>query len=119
MDIELDTLLVVMEPLGHDHWTLEEVHEVKEQEIVKEMEKLLKAEKKAGKGKKKKDKNENKKDKDDDEGETPTFFSRAKQQLIDHASIRLKVSNVHIRYEQFGNLTGGLSALRQRAARPG
>ena len=95
VDIELDSLLVVVRPLDSDHWSLEEVRELKEQDIVREVEALLTAEKRSEKARKKKTKSDHWKSDD----EKPSLLTRLQEQILDSASIRLSVKNVHIRYE--------------------
>ena len=95
IEITLDSLFIVIQPLLHDNWTLEEVRKAKEDEIVAAVTSLFNKEKEAEKKAKAAAK----------QGEKPNLFQRLKQQVLT-TPVRVKVSNVHIRYEHFEEETG-------------
>ena len=95
IEVTLDSLFIVIQPLLHDNWTVEEVRKAKEHEIVRAVTSLFNKEKEAEKKAKAAAK----------QGEKPNLFQRLKQQILT-TPVRVKVSNVHIRYEHFDEATG-------------
>ena len=96
VEVTLDTLYVIVQPLHKENWTLDEVRSAREQDIVRAVKALFKKEAQAAKLAKMAKK--------DAKVEKPHFFARFKAQLLT-TPIRVKVSNVHLRYENLDEVT--------------
>ena len=87
VEVNIDEVLLLLQPSVYER-SADELRQTKEADIVRAIEQLLKRHQQAQQTEKK--------------AKKASFFARLKAQLEEHLRPRIRVSRVHVRYEQFG-----------------
>ena len=91
VEVSIEEVLLLLQPSVYER-SADELRQTKEIDIVRAIEQLLKRHEQAQETEKK--------------AKKASFFARLKAQLEEHLRPRIRVSRVHVRYEQFGTPMG-------------